>query len=57
MATHANTTINNVSQARTCAALLDAFCDAHDAYEGTVERATPTARRCWRPAARRWSHS
>ena len=32
MATHANTTVNNVSQARTCAALMDVFHDAHDAY-------------------------
>jgi len=37
MATHANTTVNNVSQARTCAALMDAFCDADDAYAAAVE--------------------
>jgi hypothetical protein len=37
MATHANTTVNNVSQARTCAALMDVFHDAHDAYEAAVE--------------------
>jgi hypothetical protein len=31
-------TINTPRQARTCAALMEAFHDAHDAYEAAVER-------------------
>ena len=38
MANCQSETINKAKQARTCAALMEAFHDAHDAYEAAVER-------------------
>jgi hypothetical protein len=38
MANCQSETINKAKQARTCAALMDVFQDAHDAYEAAVER-------------------